>query len=94
MEAKNDNVWNGFGQCVATMYAASLFNTKHGSPNEVVHGCSTTGRDWKFFRLTGTQVTIDRVDYALPLQLEELAGILLSLVGSPTESKPKESVRG
>lgn len=90
VEAKNDNVRNGFAQCVATMYAAALFNAKHKVPDGVVHGCSTTGRDWKFFRLDGTTITIDAVEYAVPLQLDEIAGILLSIVGGPADPQPQE----
>lgn len=31
VEAKNDNVWNGFGQCIATMVAAHMFNERAGN---------------------------------------------------------------
>lgn len=82
VEAKNDNVANGFGQCIATMYAAARFNEREGKPADLIHGCSTTGRDWKFCRLAGTVLTIDDVDYVVPLQIEEIAGILLSTVHS------------
>jgi hypothetical protein len=79
VEAKNDNVWNGFGQCVATMYAVQIFNQKAGTAGPV-YGASTTGRDWKFFQLAGTTVTIDTVEYALMTEVEQVAGILLSMV--------------
>jgi hypothetical protein len=79
VEAKNDNVWNGFGQCVATMYAAHLLNEKGGSVGPV-YGASTTGRDWKFFHLAGGTLTIDTVEYALMTQVEQVAGILLNMV--------------
>lgn len=79
VEAKNDNVWNGFGQCVATMYAAHLMNEKDHSKGSV-YGASTTGLNWKFFELNGTSLTIDADDYALPKETEKVSGILLSLV--------------
>lgn len=55
---------------------------EEGKPADLIHGCSTTGRDWKFCRLAGTVLTIDDVDYVVPLQIEEIAGILLSTVHS------------
>jgi len=79
VEAKNDNVWNGFGQCVATMYAAHLMNEKDGSIDKV-YGASTTGLNWKFFELAGANLTIDADDYALPKETEKVSAILLSLV--------------
>ncbi|WP_439625079.1 hypothetical protein [Gemmata sp.] len=62
-EAKNDNVYNGYGQCIAAMHAAALFNLKANSPVPAMFGVSTTGAHWKFLRLTGATVTIDKADY-------------------------------
>ncbi len=80
VEAKNDDVWNGFGQCVATMYAARLMNEKAALPPAPVYGASTTGLHWKFFELRDTILTIDAADYTLMTQVDQIAGILLSMV--------------
>lgn len=81
VEAKNDNVWNGYGQCVATMIAASVFNEKAGLLNTTIHGVSTTGKHWKFFRLSGRELIIDADDYTLMPDVSQLAGILLTTAG-------------
>ena len=83
IEAKNDNVWNGFGQCVASMHAVARMN-RDANIDRPVFGASTTGRDWKFFRLDGTVLTIDSVEYALPTEADKLAGILLGIVATTT----------
>ena len=83
IEAKNDNVWNGFGQCVASMHAVARMN-REAKLDRPVFGASTTGRDWKFFRLDGTVLTIDSVEYALPTEADKLAGILLGIVATTT----------
>ncbi|MCZ2340227.1 MAG: hypothetical protein LC104_00340 [Bacteroidales bacterium] len=80
VEAKNDNVWNGFGQCIATMVAAAEYNRRTGLEDSI-YGISTTGMDWKFLRLDGTEVTIDREGFFIN-QPELLAGILLDIVSS------------
>ncbi len=62
-EAKNENVLNGFGQCIAGMLAAWTFNANKGRPVRQVFGVSTTGTEWKFLRLRDTAVTIDLDTY-------------------------------
>jgi hypothetical protein len=59
VEAKNDNLRSGLGQCIASMVAAQLYNERAGSEIKVVHGVVTTGSAWKFLRLEGTNLTID-----------------------------------
>ena len=44
VEAKNDNVRNGLGQCIAAMVAARDFNLKTLTSVVAVHGVVTTGR--------------------------------------------------
>jgi len=81
VEAKNDNVNNGFGQCVASMKAIELYNQKHGKPTDTIYGASTTGVDWKFFRLQDNIVTLDLNDYEFG-DLGKVGGILLHIVNS------------
>ena len=59
VEAKNDNIELGLGQCVAQMLGAQLFNLKEGHPIPIVYGCVTTGEDWQFLTLEDQTVTID-----------------------------------
>ena len=59
VEAKNDNVRNGLGQCIAAMVAAREFNAKAQPPIAAVHGVVTTGSVWKFLRLRDAEVTLD-----------------------------------
>lgn len=62
-EAKNDNVITGLGQCIAAMRAAWLFNANEGVGVSQVFGVATTGTEWKFLRLSNTDLTIDSDDY-------------------------------
>jgi hypothetical protein len=77
--AKNDNLRNGLGQCIATTYAATLYNQRAGSPVAAVCGVVTTGSAWKFLRLEGTTVTLDLKEYYID-NLGKLVGVLTYLV--------------
>ena len=63
MEAKNDNLRSGLGQCIASMYAAQLFNQQSSTPIDAVFGVITTGSAWKFLRLQQAVVTLDLKEY-------------------------------
>ncbi len=80
VEAKNDNIKSGLGQCVAEMVGARLFNERSGQGSLTVHGAVTTGSLWRFLRLEGSVVYIDREEYYID-QLEKLLGILVHCVG-------------
>ena len=80
VEAKNDNIKSGLGQCVAEMVAARLFNEQQGEGASTIHGAVTTGSLWKFLRLEGTSVLIDQPEYYLD-QVEKILGVLLHCVG-------------
>jgi len=47
VEAKNDNLEIGLGQCVAEMVAAQHFNAEHGNDIPCVYGATTTGILWR-----------------------------------------------
>lgn len=78
VEAKEHSMKLGIPQCIATMYAASLYNTHEKSPRERVHGLVTTGSNWPFLRLTGTTVQIERTDYHIK-EVDKILGILLEI---------------
>ena len=79
VEAKNDNLRNGFGQCIASTYAAELYNQRAESPIQAVCGVVTTGSAWKFIRVTGTTVTLDLKEYYID-NLGKLLGVLKYIV--------------
>lgn len=78
VEGKKDDTVAGFGQCAAEMVAIRIFNEKEGAPTPVVHGCVTTGMVWRFLRLEGDTLFIDKVEYHLR-DLPKLLGILVHI---------------
>ncbi len=81
VEAKNDNLRTGLGQCIAEMYASVLFNQQENSPVAVVWGVVTTGSAWKFLRLEDTIVTLDLKEYYID-NLGKIIGVLKTMVES------------
>lgn len=80
VEAKNDNIELGLGQCVAQMLGARLYNIKEDHPVPVIYGCVTTGEDWQFLTLQDQLVTIDTQRYYLN-QPGELLAVFDWIVG-------------
>jgi hypothetical protein len=78
-EAKNDNVNNGYGQCIAAMHAAAILNQKKQPNIPALYGTSTTGAQWKFLRLDGAMVTIDKADYFID-QPDRVFGALTRVI--------------
>ena len=79
VEAKNDNLRNGLGQCIAEMYAAALYNQQEGSPMAAVWGVVTTGSAWKFLCLENTTVTLDLKEYYIDSS-GKILGVLQHIV--------------
>ena len=79
VEAKNDLIRTGLGQCIAAMYGAQVCNHKAGRPAEKVHGVISTGSAWKFLQLEGTALTIDIPEYYID-NPEKVMGILRQIV--------------
>ena len=75
VEAKNDNIKNGLGQCIAEMLAAQLFNQQEQNEIQVVYGVVTTGTIWQFLKLKDKTVEIDLKEYHLP-EIDKILGIL------------------
>jgi hypothetical protein len=80
VEAKNENIKGGLGQCAAAMVAARLFNERTGSSTDPVFGCVTSGNVWRFLRLTGTDLQIDQKEYYLVTQADAIVGVLLHIL--------------
>jgi hypothetical protein len=79
VEAKNENLKSGLGQCVAAMVGARLFNEREGHPIPAVFGAVTSGSLWRFLQLEGALVSLDQQEYHIR-QLPKLLGILTWIV--------------
>ena len=79
VEAKDDNLEMGLGQCVAEMVAAQRFNAEKGNDIPRVYGATTTGILWLFLKLEGQQLHIDMNAYQIS-QCDKVLGILASMV--------------
>jgi hypothetical protein len=80
VEAKNDNINSALGQCVAEMVAARIFNERTSEGPTTIHGAVTTGSVWKFLKLDGGTIFVDRPEYYLD-RVEKILAILLHCVG-------------
>jgi hypothetical protein len=81
VEAKNENLRTGLGQCIASMTAAVILN-REGGTECPVYGAVTTGSLWKFLKLEGLEITLDVVEYHID-NLAKIVGILERIV-TPT----------
>jgi hypothetical protein len=81
IEAKNENIKGGLGQCIAAMIAVQLFNQQNGNDIDTIYGAVTTGEIWKFLKLVDLTASIDLSDYYVLRDVEKILGILLQSVG-------------
>lgn len=79
VEAKNENLKSGFGQCMAEMVAAQVFNAREETGIGVIYGVVTIGTLWRFMRLEGREVVLDRTEYFIK-DLPQILGILISML--------------
>lgn len=79
VEAKNESIKSGLGQCIATMIAANIFNQQQGQIPESMYGIVTTGTDWKFLKICDNTVFIDRSDYFIK-EVDKILGIISRMV--------------
>ena len=75
VEAKDNDIRIGLGQCVAQMFAAQIFNLRKGIEDQVVYGAVSTGTNWKFLLLEKQIIKIDLTEYFIN-QLNQILGIL------------------
>ncbi|WP_353259386.1 hypothetical protein [Prochlorothrix hollandica] len=76
VEAKNENIKMGYGQCIAEMVAAQVFNNRQGHAIPWILGIVTTGSNWKFLRYENQIATIDFDEYFIT-QVDHILGILI-----------------
>jgi hypothetical protein len=78
VEAKNENIIAGLGQCIAEMYAAKIYNEKEGRNLPSQYGAVTTGDEWKFIKLENDTAAID-LDVYYVSDIEKIIGILAAM---------------
>jgi hypothetical protein len=81
VEAKNENLKNGFAQCMAEMVAAQIFNQREGNDIPAIYGVVTIGTIWRFFKLQNQVIEVDFNEYYIE-SINKILGILLHIVGS------------
>ncbi|NEP10126.1 MAG: hypothetical protein F6K14_07895 [Symploca sp. SIO2C1] len=78
VEAKNENIISGLGQCIAEMYAAQLFNQAENHDFSSVYGAVTTGNEWRFVKLKKNVAYIDNDQYYMS-DIKKIIGILVKM---------------
>ncbi len=79
VEAKNEYIAGGLGQCIAAMYASSIFNDKEGSHLPIIYGAVTTGNTWKFLKYEDNTAYIDLQEYYIA-NVTKIVGVLVEMV--------------
>lgn len=76
IEAKNENIIGGLGQCMAAMVAAQRFNQQTQRDIPEIFGAVTTGTNWRFLKLRDHTVWIDKPEYYIR-DIDKILGILM-----------------
>lgn len=76
VEAKNENIKGGLGQCIAELVAAQLFNQQGGLTLPKLYGVVSTGTVWKFLCLEEQTIAIDSLEYYIN-QFDKILGIMM-----------------
>jgi hypothetical protein len=79
VEAKKGDISTGFGQCIAEMVAARMFNEKNGHPLKTIYGVVSTGSSWKFMKIEDNCVLIESGIIAIS-DLDKLLGYLYKAI--------------
>ena len=74
IEAKNQNIASGYGQCIAEMYAAQQQN----GHESIVYGCVTTGETWVFLELQQNHVRIDSTSHYIT-DIDDIYSIIIKI---------------
>jgi hypothetical protein len=84
VEAKRGEIEAGLGQCIAQMVAVQVFNHRSVQAYPAVYGCVTTGENWQFLRLAGTELTYDQKR----LYIDNVPEILAAFAASIQQATP------
>ena len=57
VEAKKDDIEQGVAQCASQLLGARIYN-EESTPVEVLYGCVTNSREWRFLRLKGSEIEV------------------------------------
>ena len=79
VEAKDNDIEMGLGQCIAQMIATRMMNEKEGYSNEKIYGCVSTGEDWQVLKLEDNTILFDNQRYYLR-NLNEILGVLQRII--------------
>jgi len=79
VEAKNENLIGGLGQCIAEMVAADIQNRKEHQPTTAIYGAVTSGNAWKFIKLQQGVAYIDMKEYYID-HVGKILGISRAMV--------------
>jgi len=79
VEAKNERIVRGLGQCFAEMIAAKIYNEREGNSLPCIYGAVTTGHAWKFLKLENNTAYIDIEDYYIKTP-KKIIGIFRHMV--------------
>lgn len=83
VEAKNEDIKSGLGQCIAEMIAAQLFNQQENNDIHTIYGIVTSGEIWKFLQISEQTVVIDLTDYYIT-NIDKILGIILQFIPKKT----------
>ncbi len=81
VEAKNEDIKSGLGQCIAEMVASQLFNAQENNRIDIIYGIVTSGEIWKFLQISKKIVAIDLTNYYIT-NIDKILGILLQCIPS------------
>jgi hypothetical protein len=79
VEAKNEYIVGGLGQCIAEMYASRIFNDREGLQLPAIYGAVTTGNTWKFLKQESNNVYVDLQEYHIA-NANKIIAILVEMV--------------
>jgi len=79
VEAKNEYIAGGLGQCISEMYASGIFNDREGSHLPAIYGAVTTGSTWKFLKYEDNTAYIDLQEYYI-VNANKIVAILVAMV--------------
>ena len=79
VEAKNEYIAGGLGQCISEMYASCIFNDREGSHPPAIYGAVTTGNTWKFLKYEDNTAYIDLKEYYI-VSANKIVAVLMAMV--------------
>ena len=79
VEAKNQDIDAGLGQCAAQMCGAQIFNLTDDKQISKIFGCVTTGETWQFLKLENNCLTFDNRRFYIA-RLSEILGVFARIV--------------